>query len=104
MSGTAYITDSATLTVQLSVPLPDGSVIPILQAGSIEGNFSSVTVRDAPERQCDVSGELQETSTSVSVLLCVQEDELFVAFLLLWSSGRSRIAAANQASHRGRWH
>lgn len=47
VSGQATLTQS-TLKLQLGAPLPDGSVIPILKAGSIEGHFSAVVVQDDP--------------------------------------------------------
>jgi hypothetical protein len=73
VNGVVSVDSSSTLVVQLTAPLPDGSVIPVLHADYIEGNISSVSVFDDPTRgHCArVSGEPMQTLTSMAVLLCV---------------------------------
>lgn len=71
--GTADLSEyDATLIVQLGAPLPDGSVLPILQAEEIIGDFTAVEVRRAYKAGCSrVTGELQRADTTISVLLYV---------------------------------
>lgn len=72
VSGTIDLSDYPSLIVEITAPLPDKSVIPIIQASDIVGNFSSsVDIRTTYERpSCSsVTGQLEQTDTSVSVLL-----------------------------------
>lgn len=74
------VLNDTTLLVQLSSPLPDQSVIPIITAEQITGNFSTIQVLDDPSRRkCErlSSYDLRQSETSVSVLL-------YVSLILLW--------------------
>lgn len=73
VSGTADLTKyDPTLVVVLSAPAPEGSVIPVLQADAIIGDFKKVKIKNTYEKDCSrQSGKTQRTSTAVSVLLYV---------------------------------
>ena len=76
VGGNVTFDQSATLTIQLVTPLPSGSVIPILDAGQINGGFTTIIVKDVPSRNCKASGVEQKTQTSLSILMYASSLEL----------------------------
>src|SRR5690606_19270534 len=73
VSGVLALGNSSTLEIELSGSFSNGTEIPILKAGLIEGTFAEVTVIAPSDdnNKCQVSGSVRQTSTTIAVLLCV---------------------------------
>lgn len=77
VSQLATLSANSILVIELTseLTLRNGSLITILQASEIDGNFSTITVIDP--KGCTITGEQQRSENTLSVLLYVDPEFFF---------------------------
>lgn len=97
--------DSAsTLVIQLTSPLPSGTLVPVLEAEQINGAFATIVVKDVPSRNCETSGQEQRTATSLVVLMYVLAIVHIVGALSVFTLTReaTSLVRTNRSFRHGR--